>query len=1384
LIVELSKNKSIELVERNQIDRIFREQRISIEGKSVIRAAETLGAHGLLLLNTIARGTNRWLTARLIAVKPSVVLDQFQIPALTNSLAQSEWIAQRIAPLFPKLLVLPDRARRISIVNLRTALNSRQSIELERQLKALLTDRLVRQPEIFVLEREHMELLADEKEFRGLDETPFWNGAYLLEGSIDRDGYSPATVTLNARLVPPNGPPVTIDLATDRTNVVELLEKLTGRVLAVVKPGIQAPPWNAGQEAEQYFSEAQWAHRWSALAQAQGAVESSWALGKQSKEVAELRVRIYHEQAIPVWPPNVQHKPTPENSAPDVAKLKPALRAMQIANQAFAEFLTPSPSPQVDTNWFDLSVHLLADVSDLLRQFYLSPPSRIGHEDDLLELRALTREFSGRLADHAAYRHYARWGDHLLIYVGNENGAYPESMGIALAAIQAARAPYWLETPDDALELYRQLAQERILPRVRELIAVRPLIGWSAADRARADGLWRRFVDESCGSTNMLTRVEGFYLAYALAKKDPNLEMSARTNLYQAAVDGAPAYAAYKLNDDLRRAVHDIVPDYGIQRDHDLAFAFLADFDHAVATGQTGRRFESMKEFLNAPPALDAAAVKQVFSRGWFIKKEARELHPLFEKYYAILLEQQQTLTPSDLEAWRAMTNAAAHVKTGLEVALRDQPPSSREKPRSALASTNVLRVARFWPIPRGLFHGDHDTVLVEGALSREGWLWLSVNIGNFGPPYDHKDDQRFVIRVNPRNFEYQMIPIPRDRVPSRDGVEVSGGFLYTANPDHVSRYSIVTKTWETLDVPTPAKNTGNKWEPPYIALRRVGEKLIIATDESIMHLAPDGKSVEILASRRRNPPVNILDAVPSYRASRNLRSAFAVGPNNSLRVVVGTNLYAFDAASKEWSLTTPLPMGLEFDRFYAFDEGLVYRALQMGQARSGEREAEWWFVRSDAAPPELILQTPPSRKSTARWLAPTNLPKYDLSIDLHDGELWAIQGRLTYENFRNFPGRFYEENGRHATLLRFTKSSAEPEIFALRFEIDPELIGNDLQRDTSRVTRQGSIDRLEFAPTLFHSPYGLMLVAAKLPGVFLIPTPGSSAPTNSMPRNIDEPITPNSNLFAAAESGDVEAARAAIAAGAKVDARNDRTWTPLMVAAKNRRAEVAQLLMDAGADVNAQSLSKLGNTVLAFAAAGGDPEIVRMALDHGAAANARSGPNQSCSALFYAVTRGNLAAVEVLVSRGANANDVCRAVFDGDDATMLMLAADHDHAAIIGFLLDKGASIDVSNGNNDTALMFAARAPSASALKTLIDRGANIHCRSKEGHTPLFYAAYNGRCDNIDVLLAAGADPLEKSESYGDEYDVAEIAARRHFPEAAAILRRARGLSSAANGK
>ena len=56
-----------------------------------------------------------------------------------------------------------------------------------------------------MLERRRMDLLSEEKELKGVEESAFWDGSYLLDGVLDRDGYSKETMTINARLTPPKG---------------------------------------------------------------------------------------------------------------------------------------------------------------------------------------------------------------------------------------------------------------------------------------------------------------------------------------------------------------------------------------------------------------------------------------------------------------------------------------------------------------------------------------------------------------------------------------------------------------------------------------------------------------------------------------------------------------------------------------------------------------------------------------------------------------------------------------------------------------------------------------------------------------------------------------------------------------------------------------------------------------------------------------------------------------------------------------------------------------------------------------------------------------------------------------------------------------------------
>jgi ankyrin repeat protein len=100
-----------------------------------------------------------------------------------------------------------------------------------------------------------------------------------------------------------------------------------------------------------------------------------------------------------------------------------------------------------------------------------------------------------------------------------------------------------------------------------------------------------------------------------------------------------------------------------------------------------------------------------------------------------------------------------------------------------------------------------------------------------------------------------------------------------------------------------------------------------------------------------------------------------------------------------------------------------------------------------------------------------------------------------------------------------------------------------------------------------------------------------------------------NAVLFAAAESGDTNAVRAAIEAGADVNARDGNGLTPLMFAAKGERPnerspevtdhpEVVRLLLEHGADVNATTDD--GFHALFWAARYGHGEVVKVLIEKG----------------------------------------------------------------------------------------------------------------------------------------------------------------------------------------
>jgi len=119
--------------------------------------------------------------------------------------------------------------------------------------------------------------------------------------------------------------------------------------------------------------------------------------------------------------------------------------------------------------------------------------------------------------------------------------------------------------------------------------------------------------------------------------------------------------------------------------------------------------------------------------------------------------------------------------------------------------------------------------------------------------------------------------------------------------------------------------------------------------------------------------------------------------------------------------------------------------------------------------------------------------------------------------------------------------------------------------------------------------------------------------------------------LMHASAEGHTQSVEALLDAGAEVDAQADDGLTALMVVARGK-TEIARALLDAGADVNAKA--QQGVTPLMVAVATGNTEIVRALLDAGADVDAKA--DSGVTALMLTERNGYIEIAELLKSAGA----------------------------------------------------------------------------------------------------------------------------------------------------
>ena len=194
----------------------------------------------------------------------------------------------------------------------------------------------------------------------------------------------------------------------------------------------------------------------------------------------------------------------------------------------------------------------------------------------------------------------------------------------------------------------------------------------------------------------------------------------------------------------------------------------------------------------------------------------------------------------------------------------------------------------------------------------------------------------------------------------------------------------------------------------------------------------------------------------------------------------------------------------------------------------------------------------------------------------------------------------------------------------------------------------------------------------------------------------------------------------------------------PLSRAVLDEDVEEVKNLIAGGANVNGKEEDSGEITPLFLAVENGNYEIAEILLNFGAKVNARDEDKQTPSMRLDDDAGAEL--VRLLIKHGAKVNLV-----DKEGNTALILAAGEVKAEILQILIDEGASVNLQNKEGQTALMNAAEEDDLESVRVLILAGANVNLKNKEGD-----AAWD-LTDNeaIKKLLESHGAIVDKDKSF-----------------------------------
>jgi len=203
-----------------------------------------------------------------------------------------------------------------------------------------------------------------------------------------------------------------------------------------------------------------------------------------------------------------------------------------------------------------------------------------------------------------------------------------------------------------------------------------------------------------------------------------------------------------------------------------------------------------------------------------------------------------------------------------------------------------------------------------------------------------------------------------------------------------------------------------------------------------------------------------------------------------------------------------------------------------------------------------------------------------------------------------------------------------------------------------------------------------------------LLTASGCAAEAHPSPPTQETAMTDATHdLLTAAAAGEADAVRAALDAGADIEARGSEGMTALVAATKANHVDAARILIEAGADVNAKD--DIQDSAYLYAGARGHDEILVLTLEHGA--DLKSTNRFGGTALIPASERGLLATVEILLEAGVDPNHVNNLNWTALHEAIVLGDGSPRYVDVVRALLDGGADAGIPDGDGVLPVDLAA---------------------------------------------------------------------------------------------